>query len=164
MTLRLMLCAFVLLALGGCHIPRRWNDGSDLAPHRPRHRDRQGPPGLHRVQRRVGYRPHLRTRGGPDSLRWFWSLTVTDPMTTRSRTHVRTTVHMVQSCRGGLCDPPAWRGPRLALRRRSELFSLRSCRVGWLIFSPICSKAANRLKRTSLGINSSQISVRLGGA
>jgi hypothetical protein len=39
-------------------------------------------------------------------------------------------------------------------------------RMRRLIFSSICSssKASNRLKPTSLGINSSQISVRLGGA
>jgi hypothetical protein len=30
-------------------------------------------------------RPHLQTRGGPDSLRWFWSLTVNGPMTHSNR-------------------------------------------------------------------------------
>ena len=53
MTLRLMLCAFILLALGGCQnragfrqrrpIPWRWTDGPYDAPDRPRLRDRQGP-------------------------------------------------------------------------------------------------------------------------
>jgi hypothetical protein len=81
MTLRLMLCAFILLALGGCHIPRRWNDGSDLAPHRPRHRDRQGPPGLHRLLRRMGCWSHLRD----PAVRRFWSLSVNGPMTRSDR-------------------------------------------------------------------------------
>ena len=53
-------------------------------PDRPRLRDRQGSPGLLRLQRRVD-RPHLSDRGGPDSLRWFWSLTVNGPMTRSDR-------------------------------------------------------------------------------
>ena len=40
----------------------------------------QRAPGLHRLLWRVGCRSHLHTRGGPDSLRWFWSLTVNGPM------------------------------------------------------------------------------------
>jgi hypothetical protein len=28
----------------------------------------------------MGRRPHSRTHGGPDNLRWFWSKTITDPM------------------------------------------------------------------------------------
>jgi hypothetical protein len=51
---------------------------------RSRLRHRQGPPGLHHLQRRVGGRPH-QTRGGPDSLRWFWSMPVTGPMTRSDR-------------------------------------------------------------------------------
>ena len=35
--------------------------------------------------RRVGGRSHLRVRGGPDNLRWFWSMTVNGPMTRADR-------------------------------------------------------------------------------
>jgi hypothetical protein len=45
----------------------------------------KGSPGLLRLQRRVGDRPHLSDRSGPDSLRWFWSLTVNGPMTRSDR-------------------------------------------------------------------------------
>ena len=34
---------------------------------------------------RVGCRPHLQTRGGPDSLRWFWSMNANGPMTRSDR-------------------------------------------------------------------------------
>ena len=53
------------------------------ASDRPRCRDRQGPPGLHRLLRRIGR--IYETRGGPDHLRWFWSLTVNGPMTRSDR-------------------------------------------------------------------------------
>src|SRR4051812_11195662 len=36
------------------------SDGPQAPPDRPRLRDRQGPPGLHRLYRRVECRPHLR--------------------------------------------------------------------------------------------------------
>ena len=42
-------------------------------------------PDLHGLHWRVGDRPHLRTRGGPDNLRWFWSMTVNGPMTRANR-------------------------------------------------------------------------------
>ena len=52
---------------------------------RSRLRDRQGPPGLHRRYRRVAIGRIYETRGGPDSLRWFWSMTVNGPMTRSDR-------------------------------------------------------------------------------
>ena len=51
---------------------------------RPRLRDRQGPPGLHAYCNEWEGRIY-QTRGGPDSLRWFWSLTVNGPMTRADR-------------------------------------------------------------------------------
>jgi hypothetical protein len=54
---------------------------------RSRCRDRQGPPGLHHLYYswRMGSWPDHETRGGPDHLRWFWSFTVTCPMTHSDR-------------------------------------------------------------------------------
>ena len=46
----------------------------DDAPVRPRLRDRQGPAGLHSLQWRVEIGRIYETRGGPDNLRWFWSM------------------------------------------------------------------------------------------
>jgi hypothetical protein len=57
------------------------SDAPQAPPDRPRLRDRQGPAGLHRLQRSVGPGRIYQTRGGPDHLRWFWSLTVSGPMT-----------------------------------------------------------------------------------
>ena len=48
-------------------------------PDRPRLRDRQGPPGLHAYCNEWEGRIY-QTRGGPDNLRWFWSMTVNPPM------------------------------------------------------------------------------------
>src|SRR4051812_16968836 len=42
-------------------------------------------PCLHRCYRRVGGRRIYQARGGPDNLRWFWSLTVNSPMTRSNR-------------------------------------------------------------------------------
>ena len=38
-------------------------------------------PDLHRLQRRWAIGRIYETRGGPDHLRWFWSFTITCPMT-----------------------------------------------------------------------------------
>jgi hypothetical protein len=54
------------------------------APDRARLRDRQGPAGLHSLHWRVVGRIY-QTRGGPDNLRWFWSLTVNGSMTRADR-------------------------------------------------------------------------------
>ena len=48
----------------------------DDAPVRSRLRHRQGPAGLHSLQWRVEIGRIYETRGGPDNLRWFWSMTV----------------------------------------------------------------------------------------
>ena len=56
-------------------------NAADHAPDRARCRDRQGPAGLHHLQRRWAIGRIYETRGGPDHLRWFWSFTVTGPMT-----------------------------------------------------------------------------------
>ena len=50
--------------------------------YRRRCRHRQGPTGLHCL--RLGGWIY-ETRGGPDHLRWFWSFTVTCPMTRSDR-------------------------------------------------------------------------------
>ena len=47
--------------------------------------DRQRSAGLHRLLRRLGCWPIYQTRGGPDSLRWFWSMAVNGPMTRSDR-------------------------------------------------------------------------------
>ena len=44
----------------------------------------KGPTGLHRVLRRMVGRIYA-TRGGPDNLRWFWSMTTTGPMALSDR-------------------------------------------------------------------------------
>ena len=46
----------------------------DDAPVRSRLRHRQGPAGLHSLQWRVEIGRIYETRGGPDNLRWFWSM------------------------------------------------------------------------------------------
>ena len=51
MPLRLMLCAFILLALGGCQNPSRIQAASSHSA---------AVPGLHHLQRRMGGRPDLR--------------------------------------------------------------------------------------------------------
>src|SRR4029077_11551701 len=53
------------------------------APDRARLRE-QGPAGLHSLHWRVVGRIY-QTRGGPDNLRWFWSLTVNGSMTRADR-------------------------------------------------------------------------------
>ena len=50
----------------------------DDAPVRPRLRHRQGPAGLHSLQWRVEIGRIYETRGGPDNLRWFWSMPTPD--------------------------------------------------------------------------------------
>ena len=57
----------------------------DDAPDWAQRRDGQGPAGLHSLHWRVGSAASTRARGGPDSLRWFWSLTVNGPMTRSDR-------------------------------------------------------------------------------
>jgi len=57
----------------------------DDAPVRSRLRHRQGPAGLHSLQWRVEIGRIYETRGGPDNLRWFWSMTVNGPMTRANR-------------------------------------------------------------------------------
>jgi hypothetical protein len=42
------------------------------------------PRGLHRLLRRIVGRIY-ENRGGPDDLRWFWSMTVNGPMTRSNR-------------------------------------------------------------------------------
>jgi hypothetical protein len=62
------------------------SDAPQAPPDRPRLRDRQGPTGLRTVccgGWSVGR--IYETRGGPDNLRWFWSMTVTGPMTRSDR-------------------------------------------------------------------------------
>jgi hypothetical protein len=56
-------------------------DAAQTPPDRTRLRDRQRPTGLHRLLRRLCVGRIYKTRGGPDSLRWFWSRTVNGPMT-----------------------------------------------------------------------------------
>ena len=92
MPLRLMLCAFILLALGGCQNP-------SLIFRQPRPFRGGGmmalilrPTGLGAGidKDRRDYTVYIgdwamgriyEVRGGPDHLRWFWSFTVDPPMT-----------------------------------------------------------------------------------
>ena len=93
MTLRLMLCAFIRWRSEAVRIrvgfrerrpiPRRWNDGSDLAPDRPRLRDRQGPPDYTVYCGGWDVGRIYETRSAPESLRW--SMTVNGPMTRSDR-------------------------------------------------------------------------------
>jgi hypothetical protein len=49
---------------------------------RPRERRASRTP---RLLRRMGDRPYLRDPWRPDNLRWFWSMTITGPMTRSDR-------------------------------------------------------------------------------
>ena len=61
------------------------SDGPQAPPDRPRLRDRQGPPDYTVVTGEWEVGRIYETRGGPDNLRWFWSMTVNGPMTRSDR-------------------------------------------------------------------------------
>src|SRR4051812_46489579 len=61
------------------------DNDSEAPPNRPRRWHRQGPPGLHRLRGGWDIGRIYETRGGPESLRWFWSMTVNGPMTHSDR-------------------------------------------------------------------------------
>jgi hypothetical protein len=56
-----------------------------MRPHRSRLRDRQGSPGLHRYSGGWDVGRIYETLGGPDNLRWFWSMNANGPMTRSGR-------------------------------------------------------------------------------
>jgi len=55
----------------------RVSDAPQTPPDRPRFRDRQGSPNYTIVTGEWEVGRIYETRGGPDNLRWFWSMTVT---------------------------------------------------------------------------------------
>ena len=61
------------------------SDASQAPPDRARLRDRQGPARLHGLTGGWEVGRIYETRGGPDSLRWFWSHNVNGPMTRSGR-------------------------------------------------------------------------------
>ena len=57
----------------------RVSDAPQTPPDRPRFRDRQGSPNYTIVTGEWEVGRIYETRGGPDNLRWFWSMTVNGP-------------------------------------------------------------------------------------
>jgi len=80
-----MLCAFILLALGGCQNPSRIQAASSHSAAMEWWLSQCARPASAPVLTRTGLiTPSLpasgriyETRRGPDNLRWFWSMTVT---------------------------------------------------------------------------------------
>jgi hypothetical protein len=64
---------------------RDLSDAPQASPNRPRLRDRQGSPGYAVYSGEWEVDSIYQTCGGPDSLRWFWLLTVNGPMTRADR-------------------------------------------------------------------------------
>ena len=74
-----MQLGFVQLPRINSGVPERTKAHGVLARKRLRVSETRG------LTSRMGCWSHLRDRGGPDGLRWFWSMTVNGPMTRSDR-------------------------------------------------------------------------------